>query len=425
MVRVRENKENVLTVGEACVRFASESQSSPWGSYETAEGWQPPFFSNREPPPLTTSLRVGDVMTDVEIPNFRKRLAAGETLPINPMSKTSLHNDGFSTFHVLRSGPVEWNNSPSLPQWRRTWRYDAYYVRHTPRHITPTVPWDAMLMEARAKLAAGFMDVLTTVSEFHKTVELVVNFKHRVREAILRLLRDWRKDRRQKKLSFRSVKHALEDLSSFWLEYRFGWRILWYDYLSIRKVIESITGDIVKKSHRVTFPLPTREYETVLWPTGGLASCTRTDIHAGTARAGVFGSLDARQNLQLDPITTAWELLPLSLVIDMFWNVGDVLAAISPFSNVQEESLWTSLDLHAFSIYKFEAREVAPWTIVRQEQFDYGLSESRTYNRQPVQPGSMLPIPSINLSILKALDLGAIAVVLANGVLPRVLNRRA
>lgn len=69
------------------------------------------------------------------------------------------------------------------------------------------------------------------------------------------------------------------------------------------------------------------------FPVTGFAMTVRGEKRREViARASVGVKVSTRTETMFDPLVTAWELVPFSFVLDWFVNVGEALAAFSPFA---------------------------------------------------------------------------------------------
>lgn len=124
----------------------------------------------------------------------------------------------------------------------------------------------------------------------------------------------------------RNPYRIIRELGSLWMGYRYSIMPLVYSYRDIVKTH--------KRSHDVT----TRAYRTVSPTDLGVSLPDRTVLYKTITcegsiqlRASVFQAFSSAELARFagtssNLITTAWELIPMSWVVDWFLNVGDFLA---------------------------------------------------------------------------------------------------
>lgn len=392
---------------------------SPWyRSHGEAVAWRPSNCSmDMSVPSWMVERFSGDVMDDYVVPNFRKRLASGELIPTNPRSLTRTAEGFYRNFVAARA------IRQSGVYWYAEWSWNT--VLFTPgTHLPPSPPVNGVLIEAHAKMQAGFMDALTSAAELGKTIKLITGFKKRLMEMLQGLVKAAVRALRAGKGRNRlfSVAEVIERMSSMWLEYRYGWRILWFEYNSIVKVVNDLGSEFVRRSFRATELGPTTE--TKDFYDNGYQNWTVHRVSSSTVRAGATGEMPITGQVSLDPLVTAWELLPLSFVIDMFWNVGDVLQAFSPTQPVKPVDSWTSTERVSHAFVEFGLSSSMPNEVMANETIVHGdipfiLRRDRTRASPEVEF-----ISEVNLSWQRAADLGALSVVLGGMILKELAQKR-
>lgn len=400
----------LVQFGSQTVTFTSESE---------ARNWKPAWADQQITVERPTTVSDGRTMDDFVVPKFKERLASGDIIKTNPMLYTNRILSKPAECTVVTKEVYKSGNS-----WKASWA-----GAHVARRVQPSIPsyspaYGRMITEVRAKAATGFMDVLTSAAELGKTIQMIVGFKRRVREMIRDLVSSWA-TKRGRLSTYLSFGQVMTELSSYWLEFRYGWRILWYEYNSIVDVINAMRGDFVRRAFRTTEMMPTSESTkrvTVLNGSPVLLDFVSTEVRGGTARAGTTCRADIRTHVSIDPLVTAWELMPLTLVLDIFWNIGDVLAASSPFNRVVEEDVWTSLESSNTVYGDWDLRSVPSG----REVYRFEPTGSFWFNqrrvREPAKPVAEFH-PHVNMSWAKALDLGSLVMVLKDSVFLELRQR--
>jgi len=123
--------------------------------------------------------------------------------------------------------------------------------------------------------------------------------------------------------------------------------------------------------------------------------------------------------VSLDPLLTAWEVIPYSFVIDWFFNIGSNIQAYSPFAS--GDLLWSGVAEIKSSEVTFEAEPVQgsslfPRLMDSSFRGPGALSQTfRSVSRKPAD-GSLSLNFKPRLSVLKGVDLFALASNLALNV---------
>lgn len=168
------------------------------------------------------------------------------------------------------------------------------------------------LQAAAAKVWDGF-DFGTFVAEINSTLDLVV-------DAIKRFYILFKKAK--------AFKLTPQDAMKTWLEWRYGWRTLIYDIISIDKAAKQnyIFQILTEKVGQDDVIHNTFEHTLI----GGLTTVSWTVYD--TISLGLRGSFAAKINRLrafINPAVTAWELIPFSFVVDWFISIGQFLKALS------------------------------------------------------------------------------------------------
>lgn len=118
-------------------------------------------------------------------------------------------------------------------------------------------------------------------------------------------------------------------VANLWLQGRYGWRTLKYDIQDLAGVIASV-NERRTRYRQASGMNVSGNYNTYTTSTSsGITSGFSTDISwTGNLRGTVVADIDV-PDLQFNPITTAWEVVRLSFVVDWLLNVGQALEASS------------------------------------------------------------------------------------------------
>lgn len=241
------------------------------------------------------------------LPHFYKRRKAGELLPFGSWYK-------FEALVLTNSG----NWSSRYVSGSTVDDY-SYYDNGHPGIMPLLTAADLQQMlgdfdakpyvqAAAAKIASSGFDLLTFVAELHQVHAL------------------WRD---AGKTLARLLKQSKGSVANSWLQYRYGWRMLYYDFLNIQKLITSLDNKRVRLKERagreitrtsVAHFVSPRAYGTVYWSTEDRLTCG--------VRGLVCADIDVPP-IQINPFVTAWELCKYSFVIDWFFQVGQWISTMS------------------------------------------------------------------------------------------------
>jgi hypothetical protein len=284
--------------------------------------------------------------------------------------------------------------------------------------IPSTPDANAAQIEALARARSEMWDVSTFVAEWGKMTNMVGKFRSNVLS------------RAERVASSRGGAHAIAErgLSGFfqtWLEGRYGWRTLAYDITDINLTLlrlKYMADGFIRKSatdsntsSRVVYNHPSyiaKHYGPSLQVSSSNwcnISGSTTQTYEAKVHCGVMIEKAAQAILSVDPLSTVYEVIPYSFVLDWFTNLGKALRAFSPFA---QGSIVAG--------YQSTISTVTTTTIATPIQYDWGSTyESRlegplssdtltvvdkTYERLEALP-SFSVVVDINLDTLKMVDL--------------------
>lgn len=394
---------------------------------------------------LSTSKAEGEVgvITDVVTPQFNKLRSHGG-IAMNPLDL--FKDERHTTLDTLVFGPhpswgkrvvtgtlaCQWSMPPVYPEW---------FARRVAESKAST------LTKAHAKVADASVQGLVTVAEFHKTVKMLaspfaaadalIGRMHKRAEVLYKRRGNpgWK---RYAQVNARQAKDFVDSMTQAYLELRFGFRPLLREIGQIFDAYaERNYGDAVHKPIRQV----ARASETVEWSEQS-AIYSRTDIPGVTkvtlirdserkvkVASGVLyeirdhsleESVKRNWGIRLSDIpAAAWELVPLSFVVDRFLAVGTWIQSITPQPGVQVLGQWTTCVDRAASQHELYQASVYVGTVPATTY----LAEGGTYKEQSLHvtrdPNPILsPLPSVNyrdLDALQRLDHLALIVQKLNG----------
>lgn len=371
-------------------------------------------------------------MEDQVNPGFFRASREGTLLPVAPMTMVSKD-------HILTAGSWDltaWYHYPAAPQWD-----ERYYLvgsgllnsdsNPKAKHLELDPDFvDIALQEGLGRARSRAFDALTFLAELNKTIDMVITLRTRANHLMETFVQRCQQRRRTK--TGKALASA-ELFQQVWLEMRYGWRPILYDMMSIQELLSTPRKELntlyrgygTKADESTDSTTTTTGYFSTPAFNASLKGFLNKTVVTTTASASVHASvgvhLDEGSNIQLDPLQTAWELIPFSFVLDWFVNIGSVLQAFSPFANVDNR----------FSCYTIEQRyERSQVTVPRVNTADGAIASGS------VNPGTDLFIETrrsrilapvtpnvgfdVELNLAKVIDLIALAVPFRAGVLKKL-----
>lgn len=358
-------------------RTFDEVASTFWGNY--------PLPSKK-----SVEFSVFEDFSDVLTPGYFELKRQGAILPTNPMSSKKIDTfDSPDIVSILAFG--RFRPFPGRPG---DTQYDLGTVKaypkniEAPRSILSESEINQARIEALASLKSQGMDVLTSAAEFHKTLAMLAGARKKLISTIENLL----KSLRALGVKPKSWNAFIQALSDPWLEGRFGWRILWYDLLNIMDYIDNLD----KRSRVIV---------------GRSSASADRDFYSNTygnstvyhkVSIGYPGILDPKVPGYSNVLNTAWDIIPFSLVVDMFFDVQNRIIALSGTpQNVTElaQSAFMTEELVRVSTTQAELPLVSGgWTHVTYNN-PAVIERKYEIKKRTHASGPKLDLPSLKISL--------------------------
>lgn len=280
-------------------------------------------------------------------PGWRKAKAMGQLLPF---TNYGVRRTVFEAAGGVHLGNCYWPSS-SIGRFRtgNHCGFSEIRIPDPPDLSLPDV--DALLQAAWADAKSDGIDLLTEMAEFPETIKLFESWKDRFDKRADRVAKDARKKRRRGGFKG-AAQQYIDDFSNAWMESRYGWRPLVYTANDIRDKMEEWKEDhpFILRRYRKTekssvLLKDTPIIHTISGTSGSVGTGSMID-HSITGRALVTTKL-VRKSVQnavtINPLATAYELVPYSFVADWFLNAGDIFRAHWPAAFFEGTAACTSL----------------------------------------------------------------------------------
>lgn len=313
-------------------------------------------------------------MVDVVTAGFKAKMAAGEIINNDLWSVSAVVE--IPTYEAWRTvtrrrqdGSLDWSCRFDEPRRNYScWHSSDILARHigassyaserdakfpVVSENTLTIIGNECLAKARAKANESPALSLVSLIEAKKTLASV----DRLVTAGPRLL-DWARRCRRSFTREGILRPLSKDLSSQWLEYRYGFSQLYYDMMSFKEAFLDRP-----RRHRYT------DTQTLYTSSTPLIQSVDSEFHnetlsiyrsredrisAGCLIKATMPELSIISNLGLDkPLMTAWELVPFSFIVDWFLNTSDLVSAFDGRLDQQIAGTWITRRTIFTGLYSF------------------------------------------------------------------------
>lgn len=330
-------------------------------------------------------------------PGYHKLVKQGALIPHQPYTRWDGRGEGQMTISAHYS-----NNNDCEGSVVRTGipvDFDAAMRGSDELFAESGVNTTALLQSALASTLPS-LDALTSAAEIPKTLDLVLGARKRAVSLVEKARRG-------------GLKNASEAISDAWLEWRYGWRLLYYDARAVEDLYNNPIRLFVEGRAGTSFAS-----ETVVGQTASLLSAPRVFADYNVVarddlsiRANVNGKIKGSAVNRLNAFgslpLTMWELVPWSFVVDWFVSVGDAIAAWEAT---------TKADFTCSIGYKRTCDASCVLTGVRTVDWQYtnpsasvtGKWNSVTKKRMPARLPSFKPQTRVNLTTGRCIDAAAL-----------------
>ena len=220
-----------------------------------------------------------------------------------------------------------------------------------------------LITSAVAEANSGIYDLLTELGEIRDTMSFIFGIFSDILRISKQVKLDVLRARRRPGATATSI---ADEIAAIWMKYRYAVSPLVYSANDLLDLRTDMLGrfQTFRKGNSTTFHVKVDD-----WSSGPIEYVDRVWCKYK------YDVLDNRHGLKLNLLSTAWELTPLSFVVDWVLNVGDILSALVLPSNVQQAAYQYSRQLRK--------TEVA---LTRPDNTQVVLLQCRYYKANPITP---------------------------------------
>lgn len=317
----------------------------------------------------------------------------------------------------LGSLESEWNNGDN-------WFSGTYENPNRPM-LTFSPPTSSMLSRAvtncYARVNSSDWQSMVSVAEAGKTVDTFASYLKDAVGLIRACKRGQFSNAWRRMPKWQKIKRMTGTVRDQWLRYRYGIRPLMYEVSAATDAFAALQA---KGPPRRTFRGKASPYEHK--STGGFTTSNQWGVRnyaqsidgIATAYAGALCDLPLDQSGQEyrafghdEFLSSAWELVPFSFVVDWFTNTGDWLSALEGDHNVRMLCSWATLrvqstsEVHYVNLEPSQLAVSSGFSETRIETSNKRVDNLYRFANPPLQA---LPRINIRLDALKGIDLVAL-----------------
>lgn len=333
------------------------------------------FYAHRgyDTPKYHEKLKNGELLPYTD---WRQELVTGQIEKANWTIASSSYN--FSQWSHGLLGPV-WIDAEL--DWMRVRSYTDADLEERVGISYEKLGRDAV-QEAAAKIYSDGFDGLTFIAELHKVNKLFKRFVQKFR------------------------KLTPDELTKWWLEGRYGWRIMLFDIEEINELITKIDGDRTRYKKRSGESGTYKDVKLFTTEAGpGVFVYSHVDEIAWSIRGSIVADIQP-PDVAINPIATAWELITFSFVIDWIIDIGRWLEAMSFLLLQSDYSAARGLQFTWNTVT--EVNSFTPTDIYSTGTVTYRAECRKVFTRRLPTSVSKLPSFGLNLNVLKLIDIIAL-----------------
>lgn len=333
-------------------------------------------------------------LTRAENPHYTQQLKEGSLIPL-------MHYDFYKRFiSYAAQYSARWYNPSTKKYVRYSWS------PHAPFGVDGSIS-RIEIMQAINRNGIGYQDLvnasaadiytkgfdgLTFLAEMKQTIVMFLNIGKTLRTLY---------NRGKGSNPFR--KEDWEQFPNRWLEYRYGWRLLYNDIMSLIKLIKATdtAGERYKKTSYATYNF--QEQKEIPW---NWSSSTGVILQTDTYEVRVSGTVIADikpPKVLFNPIITAWEATKFSFILDWVIQIGQWLAAMHFL--VFSRQYYAAGGFHVLVERNLQVKEFTPKTGWDQMTCTLNSNHSVDWKIRLPTKVNLSIATSLKLNVLKVIDL--------------------
>jgi hypothetical protein len=304
----------------------------------------------------------------VNTPKFYKRVRSGELLPYTPweqyirqLAQTSSCSLGFTTSE-LRQEYTGWN--VPVPN------YSTFGSEDISEVMSRAPDASLYVAKAAASIYNRGWDGLTFIAELRKTASMFRKTLTRASGLWDVVEEKWLANSlREKKLSQKQLATFAKDATDFWLEGRYGYRTLVFDLQDLNDAIRNLSEKRSRHQQRAGTTIRgelDNAYGVEYWGSAGTVTWKCTKRYTCSVRGNVIADIEPPV-VSVNPVVTAWELIPLSFIIDWVYDIGTWLETMSFSLLAKQHFACTGYHIRLENTYEVdEIVEFPGWWLSRE-----------------------------------------------------------
>lgn len=198
----------------------------------------------------------------------------------------------------------------------------------------------SIVTSALAEANSGTYDLLTEVAELPETLRYLIGILRDFASALKAVRKrevEVKKLFRNKKQTERTAYELADALASVWLQFRYAISPLGYSFNDVITTLEEYKRVFAKyRQRQVDYAEPVKISGLDILSHDDFITSHKVFIKRSFSPEDIVDALLSL--LKVNPLATAYELIPLSFVVDWFLNIGDYITAMTGTISYSQEA---------------------------------------------------------------------------------------